>query len=50
METIVIKCTNNERTKEAEVLERNDKEISNRGRSRSKSLGEDKDGDGTENP
>ena len=24
METIVIKCTNNERTKEAEVLERND--------------------------
>ena len=24
METIVIKCTNNERTKEAEVLERNE--------------------------
>ena len=25
METIVIRCTNNDRTKEAEVLERNDK-------------------------
>ena len=27
METIVIKCTNNERTKEAEVLERNDMDM-----------------------
>ena len=25
METIVIRCTNNDRTKEAEVLERNDR-------------------------
>ena len=25
METIVIRCTNNDRTKEAEVLEKNDK-------------------------